>query len=166
MSDVIKASLLSLWLGAALFFSAVVAPAVFGVVRQFNLANANEIAGSIVTHTLSVINISGFLIGLLLLAVILLFNRSRKQAFLLQTLALAVLTVSTALGQWVVAARMLALRVAMATPIDRVPVNDPRRIAFNQLHGYSVALLSAAMLAAIIAIILAGRRPVTALNRS
>src|SRR6476620_6991164 len=60
--------LLACWFGAALFFGAVVAPAAFGVLRSFGLSNANEIAGSIVTRSLSVINIAGFLISLLLLA--------------------------------------------------------------------------------------------------
>lgn len=152
MTDAIKVSLLSLWLGAALFFSAVVAPAVFGVLQQFEVVNANEIAGGIVTRTLSVISVSGFLIGLLLLAHSLLWKRSRDLSFVIQSLAFAVMTVATAVGHWIVAARMLALRGAMTMPIDRVALDDPRRIAFNQLHGYSVALLSAAMLAAIVAI--------------
>src|SRR6186713_2827131 len=52
--------LLACWFGAALFFGAVVAPAAFGVLRSFGLANANEIAGSIVTRSLGVVNIAGF----------------------------------------------------------------------------------------------------------
>ena len=162
IADELKSTLLGLWLGAALFFSAVVAPAVFGVLRQFNLSNANEIAGTIVTRTLTVINVSGFLIGLVLLAATLLWKRRRSGfAFTIQILSLAVLTITTAVGHWIVAARMLALRTAMAIPIDRVAADDPRRQAFNQLHGYSVALLSAAMIAtivALVAIVRPGRR--------
>jgi hypothetical protein len=155
MTDVIKSSLVAAWLGAALFFSAVVAPAAFGVLRQFNLANANEIAGTIVSRSLTVINISGFLIGLLLLAATLI-KRDPLRLSLLQLLSLAVLTISTAVGHWLVAARLLALRTAMAIPIDRVGASDPRRQAFDSLHHYSVVLLSAAMIAAIVAIILFG----------
>jgi hypothetical protein len=159
MCDVIKSSLLGMWLGAALFFSAVVAPAVFGVLRQFNLSNANEIAGTIVTRTLAVINVSGFLLGLVLLAATLIWKKQGLNlAFLLQLLSLAVLTITTAVGHWLVAARMLALRAAMALPIDQVAADDPRRQAFNNLHRYSVALLSAAMIAAIVAIVLVGVR--------
>lgn len=159
MADLIKSSLVAAWLGAALFFSAVVAPANFGVLRQFNLANANEIAGTIVSRTLTVINISGFLIGFVLLAAALIWKRGRHGlASLLQLLSLAVLTASTAVGHWLVAARMLALRTAMAIPIDRVGADDPRRQAFDNLHHYSVALLSAAMIAAIVALVLFGVR--------
>jgi hypothetical protein len=158
----VQTTLLGLWLGAALFFSAVVAPAVFGVLRQFNLANANEIAGAIVTWTLTVINVSGFLVGLALLAATLIWRKTGGVAFAIQLLSLATLTITTAVGHWLVAARMLALRTAMAIPIDRVPGDDPRRQAFSTLHGLSVALLSAAMIGAILAIvaIIFGRREV------
>lgn len=148
-----KASLLSLWLGAALFFSAVVAPAVFGVLREIDPAHANEIAGKIVSRTLGVINISGFAVGLLLLFLTLALRKSSRLMFAIQAILLLVLTVSTAAGKWIVAARMNALRIAMTAPMDSISVDDPRRIAFAQLHGYSVALLSAAMLAAIIGIV-------------
>ena len=155
--------LLGAWLGAALFFSAVVAPGVFSVLRGFALPNANEIAGSVVTRTLTVINVSGFLIGLVLLAATVVWkstSNARGFAFMTQVLSLAVLAITTAVGHWIIAARMLFLRTAMAIPIDRVAGNDPRRLAFNKLHGYSVAVLSAAMIATMIAIvaIVLGRR--------
>ena len=157
IADELKSTLLGLWLGAALFFSAVVAPAVFAVLRQFNLVNANEIAGTVVTRTLTVINVTGFLIGLVVLVAALIWRTSSGIAFAIRILSLATLTITTAIGHWVVAARMLALRTAMAVPIDRVPSDDPRRQAFNSLHGYSVALLSGAMIGAIIAIVMTRR---------
>jgi hypothetical protein len=154
MSDRIKASLLSLWLGAALFFSAVVAPAVFGVLRQFAITNAGEIAGAIVSRSLTVINVSGFLISLILLAATLFFTRNRNLMFWVKAVLLAVIVGGTAIGKWVVAARMSALRPALAIPINQfVLKDDPRLVAFNQLHSYSVALLSAAMIAASLFII-------------
>jgi hypothetical protein len=157
--NLFKSSLVAAWLGAALFFSAVVAPAAFGVLRQFNLTNANEIAGTLVSRTLAVINISGFFIGLVLLAAALIWKSSPVgAAVVLQWLSLAMLSASTAVGNWIVAARMLALRTAMAIPIDRVAADDPRRQAFDNLHHYSVALLSTAMIAAIVALILFGVR--------
>src|SRR5438309_4900085 len=112
---------ISLWLGAALFFSAVVAPSVFSVLHSFDLANANEIAGTIVTRTLAVINLGGFIIGLILLATVFILKRDAGRISLaLEVLALALLAGTTAAGHWMVAARMLTLRTAMAIPIDQV----------------------------------------------
>jgi hypothetical protein len=53
----------------------------------------------------------------------------------------------------------------MAVPIDQVAVDDPRRVAFNRLHGYSVTALSVAMIAALIAfLIIAYRARLNAMN--
>jgi hypothetical protein len=148
-----------MWVGSALFFGAVVAPAAFGVLRSFALPNASEIAGSIVTRTLAVVNVAGFVIALVLLVSLFLQRSSYGQvAFILQAVLLAVIAVATGVGHWVIAARMHALRTAMMLPIDQVNPDDPRRIAFNNLHGYSVKVLGLAMIAALVTIVLISSR--------
>jgi hypothetical protein len=150
--------LLALWLGAAVFFSVAVAPAAFGVLRSFALPNASELAGSIVTRTLSMINVSGFVVGVFLLVT--LFVRrstSGRFSFIAEFVCLSVVVLATGIGHWLIAARMRGLRAAMYLPIDQVPVDDARRVAFNALHGYSVNALAIAMIAALIAIVLSAR---------
>jgi Domain of unknown function (DUF4149) len=150
--------LLACWLGAALFFGAAVAPAAFGVLRSFGLSNANEIAGSIVTRSLSVVNIAGFVIALLLLVTIILRrNSSSRVSFILECICLGVIALATGVGHWVIAARMRALRAAMVLPIDQIAASDERRIAFNNLHVYSVNTLGLAMIAALVALVLMAR---------
>jgi uncharacterized membrane protein YbhN (UPF0104 family) len=147
--------LLAAWLGAAIYFSAVVAPSAFGVLRGFGLPNSSEIAGTIVTRTLSVVNTSGFLLSLLLLiTAFALKKRFRPWSFLLQLLMATVIAAATAIGEWIIAARMRGLRIAMRGQIDQVPLSDPNRIAFAALHGYSVAALGIAMFAALVLILL------------
>jgi hypothetical protein len=122
------------------------------------LPNASEIAGSIVTRTLAVINISGFVIGLFLLLTLVLVRGNRSTfAFLLELVCAAMLVVTTGVGQWLIAARMRALRAAMVLPVDRVAPDDARRLAFNSLHGYSVNALGIAMIASLLAIVLIAR---------
>ena len=151
--------LLSSWLGAAIFFSAVVAPATFEALRSFHVANMNEIAGTIVTRALSVINLGGVVICLLLLALTLTAERKNmKLSVFAGIVALTLMALATGVGHWVIAARMRGLRLAMVA-IDQVSPDDPRRIAFNNLHRYSVISLMLAMLAAMAAIILTGLRP-------
>ena len=150
--------LLACWVGAALFFGAVVAPAAFGVLRSFGLANANEIAGSIVTRSLSVVNIAGFVIALLLLLTLFLRrNYASRVSFILECICLAIIAIATGVGHWVIAARMRALRAAMELPIDQIAASDPRRIEFGGLHGYSVNVLGLAMIAALVALVLMAR---------
>jgi hypothetical protein len=150
--------LLAAWFGAALFFSATVAPAAFGVLRLYELPNANEIAGAIVNRSLSVVNVTGFVIALLLAITI--FARrdlTGRKSFLAEGICLAVIAVMTALGHWVIAARMRALRATMLLPIDQLTADDARRAAFDSLHGYSVIVLSLAMIAALVALVLMTR---------
>lgn len=147
--------LLAVWFGAALFFSVVVAPAAFGVLRLYALPNANEIAGAIVTRSLSAVNIAGFVIALLLAVTIFARRDSAgRKSFFAEGICLSVIALATALGHWVIAARMRALRAAMILPIDQLTADDPRRIAFDSLHGYSVIVLSLAMIAALVALVL------------
>jgi len=149
----VKLILLSAWVGATLFFGVVVAPAAFGVLRSFELINANEIAGSIVTRCVSVVNITGFIIGLFILLCFL-TARPKGLRFLFELLSAGIFVLATGVGHWVIAARMRALRVAMILPIDQVRPDDPRRIEFNSLHVYSVNTLLLAMIAALVTIIL------------
>ena len=160
----VRLALLAAWFGAALFFSAVVAPSAFGVLRLYGLSNASEIAGAIVSRSLSVVNVSGCVIALLL-AVTIFVRRGAtgKKSFLAEVISLAVVALMTALGHWVIAARMRALKATMLLPIDQLTADDARRVAFNSLHGNSVIVLSLAMIAALVALVLMMRSaPVTA----
>ena len=151
----LRMSLLAAWLGLAIYFSAVVAPSAFGVLRSFDLANAGEIAGTIVSRALSAVNKSGLLLSLFLLVTSLAVKKCYGRApFILQNVLLIVIAISTAAGEWVIAAKMRGLRAAMRGHIDQVPLNDPNRIAFAALHGYSVAALGVAMIAALVVILL------------
>ena len=154
--------LLGMWLGAAVFFSASVAPNVFGVLRGANLANASSVAGSIVSPLLSTLNRAGFEIGIFLLVMSYFLTAGQTLVRrLAHLIAFAVLATTTAFGHWVIAARMAALRAAMALPIDQISPSDARRIAFDSLHRYSVILFAVAIVAAAVAFVLIGvdRRP-------
>jgi hypothetical protein len=128
------------------------------VLRSFGLANANEIAGAIVTRSLGVVNVAGFIIALLLLLTALLRSGSGgRWAVLPESLCLAVLAFATGVGQWVIGARLRALRAAMSVPMDQLAPDDSERLAFISLHAYSVRVLGLAMIAALIAIGLMAR---------
>lgn len=153
--NVTRLILLACWFGAALFFGAVVAPAAFAVLRSFGLPNASEIAGGIVTRSLGVVNIAGFVIASLLLASLFWLRRSSAGlSFIIECISLGLIVLATAVGHWFIAARMRALRAAMELPIDQIAASDPRRIEFNALHGYSVNALGVAMIAALVAMVL------------
>lgn len=147
--------LLGLWLGAAVFFGAAVAPNLFGVLRGADLSNANELAGTIVTRLLAIINRGGFEIGLFLLITAYFVDEYRSRiARVIEMLSLAILVIMSGISQWVISSRMLAIRASFAMPIDRVAIIDPRRIEFDRLHRYSTLVMGVAVVAALIAFLL------------
>src|SRR5688572_8989489 len=134
--------LLGVWLGAAIFFSAAVAPNVFAVLRGAELPNATTLAGSVVTRLLAIINKGGFEIGLFVLVVSLFTTHGQKLIRqIAEVLSVAIMAIMTAIGHWVIAARMGTLRAAMQLPIDQIAPTDSRRTEFDTLHRYSVAML-------------------------
>jgi hypothetical protein len=158
LSD-IRLLLLGLWLGSACFFSFAVAPSAFGVLPS------RELAGLVVNRTLTIVNYSGFIIGLVLFVSpdVWRQNVNRLRLWLEQG-SLFLLTAACGFGQFVVAAKLSDLRGQIGRPIDEVPMNDPLRIAFNDLHGYSVTILMTAMIAAVIAFFLIVRRARNTIN--
>jgi uncharacterized protein DUF4149 len=151
--------LLGLWLGAALFFGAAVAPTLFGVLRGAGLANANELAGSMVTRLLRIINQGGFEIALFLLVTAFFINRNRNRlARYAEVISLAIVAIMTGASNWIISARLLELRRAMGAPIDQVSPVDPQRMAFDSLHRYSVIMMAVAMVAGLAAFLTMARR--------
>jgi hypothetical protein len=149
--------LLGLWLGAAIFFGAAVAPALFGVLRDAGLTNANELAGSIVTRLLGFINRGGIEIALFLLVTAFFVNRNRSRfAQVAEVISIAIMAIMTGVSNWIISARMLALRASMGT-IDQVSPTDARRIEFDSLHRYSVRVMAVALVAGLVAFVIASR---------
>lgn len=148
----VRVLLLGMWLGAAVFFGAIVAPALFGVLRGADLVKANELAGSIVSRLLGFLNKGGFEVALFALVTAFFVNRNQKAvARGVEVLSLAIMAIMTGVSQWVITAKMVALRAAMNGAIDQVPLTDPRRVEFDSLHRYSTTVMMVAMLAGLIA---------------
>ena len=149
---------MGLWLGAAVFFGAAVAPTVFGVLREAQLSNANELAGMMVTRLLAIINRGGFEISLFLIVTgYFLSKKESRLARFAEMISLAIMAIMTGSSHWIISARLLALRTAMQAPIDQIASNDPRRIAFDALHGYSVAAMGLAIVAGLLAFLIIAR---------
>ena len=147
---VIQITLLALWLGAAVFFAAAVAPALFAVLPSRSLA------GAVVGRLLPVILYSGMLIGVLAGLVTILANdvpRSRGR-----DVAEVVMIAACAVAAFIVGPRIERVRASITGAIENLPVDDARRLAFGRLHGISVAWLGLAMLAAAWALVVSARQ--------
>jgi Domain of unknown function (DUF4149) len=144
----VSAILLAAWLGATLYFSIVVTRAAFAVLPTRTLA------GALVGHTLPVLYDSGMAVGAILVGTALLSRAgTTRNATLIGGAAMFALT---AIARFIILPRIERLRLTMPAVIESLPVDDPARRAFGQLHAMSVSALGLAMLVGVIvAIVLA-----------
>ena len=145
--------LLAIWLGAALFFIGVAQSA-------FAVLPSREMAGSVVNRTLSILNYSGLAIGVILVLTSLISRGAVNRLLLWSERVLLVLIVAAcAVGQFVIGLWMQFTRAQMGgRPIDELAADDPLRLQFNNLHEYSVWVLMAGMIAALLAFFLIANR--------
>ena len=136
----------SAWLGAALLFVAVVAPAAFAALPTRTLA------GALVGAVLPALFYAGIVLGAGLVAAAVALHRGRIVTP--GTVGGLLIAISCAAAQFVVAPRIERARASIAGPVESVPSSDPRRVAFGRLHGVSVAWLGVAVAGA--AIVAAG----------
>jgi hypothetical protein len=144
------ALLLAAWLGAGILFAAVVAPAAFAVLPSRSLA------GALVGRVLPVLFLAG--IGMALLALVL--DRAPwGRLFGVRRAALATVALACAVAQFGVAPRIDRVRRQIDGPIEQLPPDDARRVAFGRLHAISVGWLGLAMLAATTVLVLVSLAP-------
>ena len=129
--------IVSAWLGAALLTVVAVTPGAFSVLPTRSLA------GALVGRVLSPVFLAGLVLAV---AVASLAGMRRASA---GASATALLTgAACAVAQFGINPRIARLRDEMGGSIERLSLDDPRRVAFGLLHGYSVAGLGVAMLSA------------------
>lgn len=142
---VIELVVLAFWLGAAVLFSAVVAPAAFAVLPT------RALAGDIVGRVLPVIFYAGIAVGLVTIAL----ARAEAEEWQWSTAVVsgALIVATCAVAQFIIGSRIELVRSRISGPVDALAPGDPLRLEFGRLHGVSVALLGVAMLAAAAALV-------------
>lgn len=149
MANRTRLAILSLWLGIMLMFSVGVAPAAFSVLK-----NEQRKAGDIVNLALAGTETAGIGFGIVLLLFLLLSKEERGKLFKLEAALLALMTLAMLLSKFVVSAKLHAMREQYGETLQTLAASDPARHSFNQLHQYSVWLMSFDMLAALLLIVL------------
>src|SRR5579883_1404793 len=130
---------LSLWLGADVFLSFVVAPGAFRILPS------RDQAGGIVA-------------GLVFLAARVIRARSFASLATPAAICVAFMIVFTAISQSTISPRMAALRTQMGS-IEATSSESPLLAAFTRLHAVSVTLESAVLLAGFVALYFLVRQP-------
>jgi uncharacterized membrane protein len=130
---------LSLWLGADVFLSFVVAPGAFAILGN------RDAAGLMVGYSLARLHFAGIFLGLIFLLARLARTHDFGSFTNAAALCVVLMVLLTATSQFTVSTRMEALKKEMVS-VQNTPETDPRRLEFNRLHHRSVAFESAILL--------------------
>ena len=142
---------LGTWIGAALYFGAIVAPAAFSVLTA-------DQAGALVGLTLGRLHLMGIVAGVIYLLVTAIWARSVAALLRPAPLLVLVMVVLTFISQFWVSGTMDALRVQVGS-VSATPASNQLRISFDRLHRISVNLELAVLIAGVLALFFTSRVP-------
>ena len=144
------------WVGGILFFAFVLAPTVF----HPGILPSRQLAGAVVSRSLGILHSIGLACGIVFLfasIVDLRVTTGYISPLAARNVLIYLMILLTLVSMFGVSTRMLALRNDMVF-IDDVPQNDPRRVEFNRLHGWSTRLEGAVLVLGLAVIFLTARR--------
>jgi uncharacterized membrane protein len=131
------------WVGGIIFFSAVVAPALFSSLQK------PELAAGVVGVSLTALHWIGLCCGVILFALTFLVPSGKARA--VRTLVGSMILL-TAISQFVVMPQMQHIRDLVGGSIEALPPKDAGRAAFDRLHQFSVGLEAATLVAGLVVI--------------
>jgi hypothetical protein len=141
--------LVVLWLGGVMFFP-VVAASAFGSIAD------THVAGTIVRKCLLALHYEGLFAGALIVVLLLIAQATGalRRSVIAPVLVTLLLLGLTAFSQFSIIPRMEGYRIAAGGAIDAVDRNDPNRVAFNKLHGWSTKVEEGVLLGGVVLVIL------------
>lgn len=151
---------LGLWLGALIFFGAILAPVAFGSLPGLFPDHAAGIhaAGTVVGGSLIRLHYMGLLCGLVFLVFTLILSRfSHWHSYTPQALLVLVMMVLTAYSQFSIIPEMNTARDSVGGEITAVPENNPGRQIFDRLHNLSTRVEGIVLVCGLVAFMLGGR---------
>jgi hypothetical protein len=141
---------LGAWIGAIIYFAAVVTQGAFSVLPS------QDVAGLLVGYTLGGLHLMGLIAAAIFIVASVALTKSLRafiEPAVIGAILMAVLTIAS---QDYVIPRMNVLRTQMVS-IQATPGNDPRRVEFDKLHSVSVDLEVGVLLIGLAALFLTTR---------
>jgi len=142
---------LGAWVGAIVYFAAVVTQGAFAV-----LPSRDE-AGLLVGFTLGGLHLMGVIAAAIFVAASVALAKSLRAFAEPAVLGVILMAALTIVSQSYVIPKMALLRGQMGS-VDAAPASDPRRAAFDRLHRVSVDIEGGVLIIGLISLFLAVRR--------
>lgn len=143
---------LVVWVGGGIFFAFVLAPTAFQVLPNPHLA------GNVVGRALAKLHWIAIISGIVFLISSLVHSRwmnGTAHVFAMRNLLVSVMLVLTLVSQFWIIPRMDTLRASVGD-FAAVPLNNPQRMQFDALHGWSTRVEGAVLLLGLVVVYMAG----------
>jgi len=142
---------LIVWLGGLIFFAFVLAPTAFSVI------SSRHLAGMVVGRSLGTLHWMGIISGVIFLISSISYSRLAKgtaHVFAGRHVLICLMLALTLISQFGIMPRMDTLRASIGE-IDSVPPDNPARMQFDTLHGWSTRVESGVFLLGLVVVYLA-----------
>ena len=154
MSSLRFLMLLSLivWVGGLIFFPVVAQTA-------FSVLPTRHLAGLVVGRSLGILHWMGIISGVVFLSSSLLYSRvsaGTPDGFAMRNVLICLMLALTLISQFGIIPRMDTLRASIGE-IDSVSVDNPARLQFDELHGWSTRLEGGVLLLGLVLAYLTAR---------
>lgn len=146
----VKVVALGAWIGAIIYFAAIVTRGAFAV-----SANRDQ-AGLLVEYTLGGLHLMGLIAALIFVGASVAIGKSLRAFIAPAVLIVILMAAFTITSQGYVIPRMNLLRAQMGS-VEATPATDTRRAQFDRLHTASVDIEGGILVAGLIALFLALR---------
>jgi hypothetical protein len=143
---------LGTWLGAIIYFAAVVTQGAFAV-----LPNRDD-AGLLVGFTLSGLHLMGVIAAVVFIVASVALGKSLRAFIEPAVIGVILMAGLTIASQGHVMPKMDVLRSQMGS-VSATPGDDPRRVEFDRLHRISVDIEGGVLLLGVVSLFLAVRNP-------
>jgi len=141
---------LIVWLGGLMFFAFVLAPTAFSIIPSRHLA------GMVVGRSLGTLHWMGIVSGIIFLGSSILYGRltgGTAHMFAARHVLICLMLALTLISQFGIIPRMDTLRASIGE-IDSVPPDNPSRMQFDTLHGWSTRVESGVFLLGLVVVYL------------
>ncbi len=136
---------LVIWLGGIVVAGAIVAPAVFGVLQDWNPVEGRMLAGRVFGEVLQRLHWLAYAMGSVMFVALTLHRLlgARPEKYGIRASIMSVMLLLTLYSGYMVTPRVATLQAEVGGPIAALADTDARKVEFNRLHGLANMLLAA-----------------------
>ena len=143
------------WLGGMSTAGLVVAPVTFGVLQDWNPTTGRVLAGQVFGAVLARLHLVAYVAAAIMMLALTIQRilGPRPHPYGLRMALIGVMLAATAYSGAILAPQIDRLQAEVNGPMNQLPDEDPRRVAFDRAHQWSTSLVTATIAGGLILLV-------------